>query len=197
MMMQVLATVEDGLAAQEWARVACRMATGLNSQLADIVAAVAEGGASSKRGDAASAVATLRVAYDQIVAADVRGNVRSALLSTLILALADGPATASDDAFVANSLRRLQLDGNKGAIPYGLWALVIYLAGTSRLEPAAVVLGFLEHAGVQPFDAAAGQRADEAIAAQSEHIEWRTRGRRLSRDEAFAVAMAALEDHDP
>jgi predicted ATPase/class 3 adenylate cyclase len=196
MMMQVLSDITDGLTAQDWARAARDMASGLNSQLADIVAAIAEGTALSKRGDAASALATLRLAYDQIVAADVRGNVKSALLSTLVVALADGPATSSDDAFVASSLRRLQSDGHKGAIPHGLWTLVIYLAATSRLEPAAVVLGFLEHAGVQPLDVGAGQRADDAIAAQPQNLEWRARGRRLSQDEAFAVAMAAFEDND-
>jgi hypothetical protein len=77
-----------------------------------------------------------------------------------------------------------------------LWALAIYLAATSRPEPAGVVVGFLEHAGVSPMDPAAGQRANAAIDTQPEHVEWRARGRRLSQDEVFAVALAALESHD-
>jgi predicted ATPase/class 3 adenylate cyclase len=196
--MSILAEVTDGLAAPEWARTALHTASGLNSQLADIWAAQAHGAALSKRGEAASAVATLRVAYDQIVAADVHGNVHSNVLSRLAVALADRPVTASDDAFLASSFGRLQSDGHKFAIRlYGLWALVIYLAGSSRLEPAAVVLGFLEHAGVQPIDIPACQRAEDAIAAHPQHLEWRTRGRELSQDEVFAVAMAALDDEDP
>jgi hypothetical protein len=171
------------------------MASGLNSQLADIWAAMAEGSALSKRGDAASAVATLRGAYDQIVEADFRGNVWFNVLMRLGVALADKSATASDDAFLAGSLRQLQSDGSKFAIALGLWALVIYLAATSRLEPAAVVLGFLENSGVQPINAAAA-RADNTIAAQPQHLVWRNRGRRLSQVEALVVAIAALEDND-
>jgi hypothetical protein len=195
MILSMLAHVEDGLPAQEWARAARRTASGLNSQLADIWADLAEGAALTKRGDAASAVAMLRVAYDQIVAADFRGNIKSNVLIRLGAALAEGPATATDDAFLAGSLRQLQSDGSKFFIAFGLWALVQYLAATSRLEPAAVVLGFLEQAGVQP-SSAAGQRANDAIAAHPQHLEWRTRGHRLSQDEVVAVALAALETYD-
>jgi hypothetical protein len=191
----VLVDVADGPSAQEWARAAHRLASRVRSQLADIWAALAEGAAASKRGDAASAVATLRVAYDQIVAADLRGTVKSVVLWRLGVALAEGPVTASDDAFLASSLPRLQSDGHKWGIGLGLWALAIYLAATSRLEPAAVVVGFLEHAGVQPLDAA-GQRAKDAIATQPQHAEWCARGHQLSQDEVFAVALAALKDND-
>jgi hypothetical protein len=41
----------------------------------------------------------------------------------------------------------------------------------------------------------AAQRAEEAIALAPHHDQWRTRGRQLSQDEVFAVAIAALEDH--
>jgi hypothetical protein len=58
-------------------------------------------------------------------------------------------------------------------------------------------VGFLEHAGVQPTNNAAGQRANDAIAAQPQHLEWRARGHQLSQDEVFAVALAALEGNNP
>jgi hypothetical protein len=196
MILSALADFEDGAAAQEWARETRRLAGGLNSQLADVCAAMAEGAAASKAGDAASAVETLRVAYEQLVAADVRGNVRSQLFLRLAVALADRAATATDDAFLAASLRRLQSDGYKLSTAHGLWAAVIYLAATSRLEPAAVVLGHLDGAALPPMDATSSQRADDAIAAQPRLAEWRARGRHLSQDEVFAVAIAALEDHD-
>jgi predicted ATPase/class 3 adenylate cyclase len=195
--LSVLADVGDGPAAQEWARAARRLAGGLTSQLADIWASLAEGAAASKRGDAANAAATLRVAYDHIVAADIRGSVKGMVLWRLGVALAEGPATTSDDAFLASTLPRLQSEGHKFGIGQGLWALAIYLAATSRLEPAAIVVGFLEKAGVQPTDNAAGQRANNAIAAQPQHLEWRARGHRLSEDEVFTVALAALEGNNP
>jgi predicted ATPase/class 3 adenylate cyclase len=194
--LSVLAIGADGPAAQEWAREARRMASDLSSQLADIWAALAEGAAAAKIGETASAVTTLRVAYDQIVAADVRGSVKDVALWRLGVALAEGPANASDDAFLASSFRGLQSDGNKWGIGRSLWALAIYLAASSRPEPAAVVLGFLEHAGLPPIDAVAAQRANDAITTEPQHVEWRARGHRLSQDEVFALALAALEHHD-
>jgi predicted ATPase/class 3 adenylate cyclase len=195
-MATVLTDIVDGQPAQEWARTARRLANGLTSQLANIYAAFADGIAATKRGDAAHSVAALRVTYDQIVAADIRGWVKSPVLWKLAVALADGPATANNDAFLAGSFRRMQSDGHKWAIAHDLWALAIYLAATSRPEPAGVVVGFLEHAGVPPMDPAAGRRATDAIGTQPQHGEWRARGRRLSQDEVFAVALAALDHHD-
>jgi predicted ATPase/class 3 adenylate cyclase len=195
-MSTVLTDIADGSTAQEWARTARRLASGLTSQLANIYAAFADGVAATKRGDAANAVAALRVSYDQIVAADIRGWIKSPVLSKLAVALADGLATPSDDAFLAGSFRRQQSDGHKWAITHDLWPLAIYLAATSRPEPAGVVAGFLEHAAVPPMDPAAGQRANDAIGTHPQHLEWRARGRRLSQDEVFALALAALEHHD-
>jgi hypothetical protein len=192
----VLTDIADGTTAQDWARTARRLASGLSSQLADIYASFADGIAAMKRGDAADAVAALRMTYDQVVAADIRGWVLSPVLWKLVVALAGGLATGNDDAFLAGSFRRLQSDGHKWAIAHDLWALAIYLAATSRPEPAGIVVGFLEHAGVPPMDPAAGQRADDAICTQPQHVEWRARGRRLSQDEVFTVALAALEHHD-
>jgi hypothetical protein len=188
------ATAEDGAVAQEWARATRRDASGLNSQLADINVALAEGTAASKTGDATSAVATLRVAYEQVVAAHVHGVPKFLLFWRLALALADGTGSASDDLFLAGSLRGLQLDGFKAGAVQGLWAVAHYLAATSRLEPAAIVLGYLDDVLIRPPDASF-QRADDAIATQPRLAEWRARGRQLSQDEVFGVAIAALENH--
>jgi hypothetical protein len=180
----MLALAEDGAAAQEWARATRRDASGLHSQLADINVALAEGSAALERGDAADAVATLRVGYDQVVAAGVNGAAKSWLFWRLGMALADGTRSVSDDLFLADQ------DGC-GPGPLGCRP---YLAATSRLEPAAIVLGYLDDVLIQPLDASFQRAEMRCHAATTRRVAGP--GGHLSLDEAIAVAIAALEDHD-
>jgi hypothetical protein len=191
-----LASVEPNpTKATRYAETTTRMSEDLDSELADLCAASAQGAAAWKRGETRLAVTTLRRGLDIAVAEDMRGNLKASLFATLAGALADEPTAMNDPgAFLSDSLRSFQADGYAFGIAMGLWAAGLFLAATGKLEPAAILLAYSERNGFRPIMAAAQQeRLESVIAAQPPHAQWQARGTRLTRDEAVAVAIDGLE----
>jgi predicted ATPase len=181
--------------AAQFADATRRMSEELNSELAKLFAACAQGAAAWKRGETRLAVRTLRSGLDFAVAKDMRGNFKAAQFIALARALADDP-TAMNDAgpFLSDSLRSFQADGHAFGIATGLWAAGLFLAAAGKLEPAAILLAYSECNGFRPLIGAAQQeRLESVIAAQPQHAEWQARGSRLARDEAVVVAIDSLE----
>jgi predicted ATPase/class 3 adenylate cyclase len=196
MILSVLASAQpDPTKATQYAETTTRMSGDLNSELAALWAAAAEGAAAWRRGETRLAVTTLRGGLDIALAEDVRGNLRFALFMTLAGVLADDH-TAMNDAgpFLRDSLRSFQTDHFASGIAIGLWAAGRFLGATGKLEPAAILLAYSERNEFRPLMGAAQQEQLEAvIAAQPQHAQWQTRGTRLTRDEAVAVAIDSLE----
>jgi predicted ATPase len=194
--LNILASIEpNSTKATEYAAATRRMSEGLDSELADLCAAAAEGAAAAKRGESRLAVTTLRGGLDVALAKDVRGNLKFGLFVTLAGLLADDP-TAMNDAgpFLRDSLRSFQADHYASGIAIGLWAVGLFLGAIGKLEPAAILLAYSERNGFRPITGAAQQeRLESVIAAQPHHAEWRARGTRLTRDDAVDVALDGLE----
>jgi predicted ATPase/class 3 adenylate cyclase len=192
----VLASAEPNpIKATQYAETTTRMSQDLNSELAVLWAAHAEAAAAVKRGEARLAVTTLRSGLDVAVAKDVRGNLKFSLFTTLAGVLADDP-TAMNDAgpFLSDSLRSFQSDRYAAGIAIGLWAAALFLGGTGKFEPAAVLLAYSERSGFRPIMGAGQQeRLEGVIAAQPQLAEWQERGTRLTRDEAVQIAVDGLE----
>jgi hypothetical protein len=196
MMLSYLAAAEPNpTKATEYALAATRMSEGLDSELAALFAAFAQGTAAWKRGETPFAVTTLRNGFDVAVVKDVRGNLKFNLFLTLAVVLADDPSAMNDaPAFLSDSLRNFQADHYATGIAVGLWAAGLFLAATGKLEPAAVLLAHSERHRVRPIIGAAQQdRLEAVIAAEPQHAEWQTRGTRTTRDEAVDVAIDSLE----
>jgi predicted ATPase/class 3 adenylate cyclase len=197
MILAVLASIEpDSTKAAEYAEATTRLSEGLDSELADLFAALARAAAASKRGEARLAVTTVRSGLEIALAKDVRGNFKGGLFITLARALADDPSAMEDaGAFLSDSLRSFQTDHYAFGIASGLWAAALFLAATDKLEPAAMLLAYCEQNrwGIIMAAAAQHERLETVIGAQLQHAEWRARGIRLTRDEAVAVAIDSLE----
>jgi hypothetical protein len=190
-----LASIEPNpTKATQFADTTTRMSEDLNSELAALLAAAAQGAAAWKRGETRLAVTTLRSGLDLALAKDMRGNFKSQQFIALARALADDP-TAMNDAgpFLSDILRSFQADGHALGIATGLWAAGIFLAATGKLEPAAILFAYSERTGFRPSWAAEQERLEAVIAAQPQHAEWQARGIRLTRDEAVEVAIDGLE----
>jgi predicted ATPase len=197
MILSVLASVEPNpTKAAKYAEATTLMSEGLDSELADLFAALAQAAAASKRGEPRLAVATVRSGLDVALAKDVRGNFKGGLFITLARALADDP-TAMEDAgsFLSDSLRSFQADGYAFGIAAGLWAAALFLGAIGKLEPAAMLLAYCERNrwGLIMAAAAQQERLESVIAAQPQLAEWRVRGTRLTRDEAVEVAIDSLD----
>jgi hypothetical protein len=194
--LSILAGLEDNpTKATQYAETTTHMSEGLDSELADLWAAAAQGAAAWKRGETRLAVAALRSGLEVAVAKDVRGNLKFGFFVTLAGVLADDPTAMSDaGSFLSDSLRSFQADGNATAIAAGLWAAGLFLGVTGRLEPAAISLAYSERIGFQLIaGAATRERLKGVIAGQPQHAEWQARGTRLTRDEAVDVALDGLE----
>jgi predicted ATPase len=196
MALNVLATIEaDPTRATTYAETTTRLSKDLNSEVADLCAASAQGAAAWKRGDTRLAVTTLRRSLDVALAKGVRGNLKFTLFTTLAGALADDP-TAMNDAgpFLSNSLRSFQADGYAFGIATALWAAGLFLAATGKLEPAAIVLAYADRTVMRPTMAALTQRQrlESVIAAEPQHTEWQARGSDMTRDEAIEFAIDGL-----
>jgi hypothetical protein len=195
MILSILTSAElDPTRASQYADTTTRMSEDLNSELAVLFAAAAQGAAAWKRGETRLAVATLRSGLDGALAKDVRGNLKFSLFTTLAGILADDP-TAMEDAgpFLSDSLRSFQADHYASGIAIGLWAAGLFLGVTGRIEPAAVLLAYSERSGFRRVWATQQERLERVISAQPEHAEWQTRGTQLTRDEAVDVAIGSLE----
>jgi len=182
-------------AGARYADVARERASALRSEIADACVALAFGAVAWKRGDIVAAVPTLRPVFEHVTACDVRGNVKMDLFRILALALADDPTAMSDGrSFLVRALRSAQSDGYQWGISTGLWVAGIYLAASGQPEPAAVLLGHLDNAGIRPIDAPQQrQRADDAIRAQSRYTEWSSFGAELAQHDALDYAIRSLE----
>jgi predicted ATPase/class 3 adenylate cyclase len=197
MILQVLAAVAPNpTKATQYAQATTRLSEDLNSELADLFAALAQATAAAKRGETRLAVTTVRNALDIAIAKDVRGNLKGALFITLARALADDPTAMNDaGAFLSDSLRSFQADGYAFGIAAGLWAAALFLAATGKLETPAVLLTCLERNGLAAIMGAAAlqEQLEGVMAALPQRAEWQARGTRLTRDEAVAVAIDSLE----
>jgi hypothetical protein len=194
--LSILAGLEpDPTKATQYAETTTHMSDDLNSELAELWAAVAQGAAAWKRGETRVAVVALRSGLEVAVASDVRGNLKFGFFVTLAGVLADDPSAMSDaGSFLSDSLRSFQADGNATAIAAGLWAAGVFLGVTGKLEPAAVLLAYSERIGFQLIPGAATQgRLEGVIAAQPEYAEWQERATSLTRDEAIEVAIEGLK----
>ena len=194
-----LAMLGNADAATAHAMTSQHLAEPLHSELADACVALSTGIAAMKRGDIRFGVGVLRTAFDRVTRADVRGNVKAGFVVMLGLGLTDDPTAMDDaDSFLAGSLRGLRTDGYQFGLLWGLSATGNYLAVTGRLEPAAIALGHLEHAGVRPVEHAAHrQRALEAITAASDHAAWHAKGASLTRDQVVDYVIEHLEAGEP
>jgi predicted ATPase/class 3 adenylate cyclase len=194
--LSVLATVEQNpTKATQYAEATTKISEGLDSELADLFVAHAQGGAAWRRGETRLAVTTLRYGLDVAVAKDVRGNLKFNLFMTLAGVLAGDPSAMNDaSTFLSDSLRSFQADHYAAGIAAGLWAAGLFLGVTGQLEPAAILLVYSERNGFRPLLLATQQdRLESVIAAQPQHAEWQARGTRLTRDEAIQVAIEGLE----
>jgi ATP/maltotriose-dependent transcriptional regulator MalT len=196
MILSVLASIEpDSTKAAKYAEATTHMSEGLDSELADLFAALARAAAASKRGEARLAVATVRSGVEIALAKDVRGNFKGGLFITLARALADDPAAMEDAGpFLSDSLRSFHADRYAFGIASGLWAAALFLGATGKLEPAAVLLAYSERNrwGLIMAAPAQHERLARVIAAQPQHAEWHARGTRLTRDEAVELAIDGL-----